>query len=99
MPTNDPSPDYEEEEDTPVYDEPEGGVPDYDNENYVTEDWRNTPVGEEQEAPQEDEELDMEGDGDVEAARERNAEVMADRMQDGEEEDVAGFLGEDGDEE
>jgi len=49
----DPSPNYEEEEGTPVYDEPEGGVPDYDNENYVKEDWRNVPVQEEGQEGQE----------------------------------------------
>jgi hypothetical protein len=91
-----PLPNYKEDEDTPVYDEPEGGVPDY-NETYVTEDWRNTPV-EEEEAPQEEnEELDMGEDGDAEAAREQNAEVMGGRMHEGEEEDIAGFLGEDED--
>ncbi|EPS37366.1 hypothetical protein H072_8948 [Dactylellina haptotyla CBS 200.50] len=46
MPNTPPA--YQEEEGAPVYDEPEGGVPSYDNENYVREDWCNAPAQEEE---------------------------------------------------
>jgi hypothetical protein len=95
MPTNDPSSNDKEEEDNPVYDEPEGSVPDYSNENYVTEDWRNRQVEEEEPPQEEDENLDMGEDGDAEAARKKNDEVIEGRMHEGEEEDIAGFWGDD----
>lgn len=89
MPTSDPPPDYDPDHndslDTPIYDEPDDGVPGYDDENYVTEyEWRNVP----------DEEEEEQGEQYPEGEYERVHDVAVNlrRMHEGEEEDAADML-------